>query len=199
VVISTFTIVYCPTHIYRKGWLTIRLSLLIISQLGIRAFGRQNSFLPLQHHRPVILLLLAENNFMCLILLLIILPFLCLLWKHTLQQWFLYQTPTKLCRWNLRTQTISIGECIWSHISLVKVFFTLLTAPCRVLHLIWLMLRLVLPLPSALLFFVGSNKINLFWVLYSPLSLRGCVASCSRLFYFTLCLADAWEGTCLSI
>jgi hypothetical protein len=34
VVISTFTIVYCPTHIYRKVLLTIRLSLLIISQLS---------------------------------------------------------------------------------------------------------------------------------------------------------------------
>jgi hypothetical protein len=33
-----------------------------------------------------------------------------------------------LFRWNLRTQIISIDECRWSHISLVKVFFTSLTA-----------------------------------------------------------------------
>jgi hypothetical protein len=33
VVTSTIAIVYCPTHIYRKGWLTIRLSLLIILNL----------------------------------------------------------------------------------------------------------------------------------------------------------------------
>ena len=32
-VTSTITIVYCPTYIYRKGWLTIRLSLLIILNL----------------------------------------------------------------------------------------------------------------------------------------------------------------------
>ena len=33
VVTSTIAIVYCPTHIYRKGWLTIRLSRLIILNL----------------------------------------------------------------------------------------------------------------------------------------------------------------------
>ena len=73
-----------PTLIFSSPWI-----LLLLPPLP--------SLLLLQHHQPVILLLLAENNFMCLILLLIILPFLCLLWEHTLQQWFLYQTPTKLC------------------------------------------------------------------------------------------------------
>jgi len=33
VVTSTITIVYCPMYIYRKGWLTIRLSLPIILNL----------------------------------------------------------------------------------------------------------------------------------------------------------------------
>jgi len=33
VVISTIIIVYCPTHIYRNGWLTNKLSLLIILNL----------------------------------------------------------------------------------------------------------------------------------------------------------------------
>jgi hypothetical protein len=41
-----------------------------------------------------------------------------------------------LFRWNLRTQIISINECRWSFIFLIKVFFTSLTAQCRVLHLI---------------------------------------------------------------
>jgi hypothetical protein len=56
------------------------------------------------------------------------LSFICTLWEHKLQPSLLYQTPTKLFRWNLWTQIISINECIWSHISLVKVFFTSLTA-----------------------------------------------------------------------
>ena len=46
-VISTFTIVYCPTHIYKKGWLTIRLSLLIILNLVSEPSAVKNSFLPL--------------------------------------------------------------------------------------------------------------------------------------------------------
>ena len=103
--------------------------------------------------------------------------FLCTLWEHTLHLSFLYQTLTKLFRWNLRSQIISIGECRWSHISLVKVFFTSLTAQCRVLHLMFLTVLLVLPLQSTLLFFVGSNRINLFWVHYSPLSLWMCCIS----------------------
>ena len=36
-VISTIAIVYCPTHIYKKGWLTIRLSLLIILNLVLES------------------------------------------------------------------------------------------------------------------------------------------------------------------
>ena len=96
--------------------------------------------------------------------------FLCILWEHKLQLSLLYQTPTKLFCWNLQTQIISIGECRWSPISLVKVSFTSLTAQCRILRLMFLTVLLVHPLQSALLFFIGSNNINLFWVHYSPIS-----------------------------
>jgi len=167
VVISTFIIVYCPTHIYRKGWLTIRLSLLIIFSTWYQSLWPSKLFSPFATLQPTLIFFFPMDSP----------PAATSPASHPSaagrEQLHVSDSSShdsKLCRWNLRTQTISIGECRWSHISLVKVFFTLLTAPCRVLHLIWLMLRLVLPLPSALLFFVGSNKINFFWVLYSPLS-----------------------------
>jgi hypothetical protein len=48
--------------------------------------------------------------------------------------------------------------------------FHFVTAQWHVLCLMFLTVLLVLPLQSTLLFFVGSNRINLFWVCYSPLS-----------------------------
>jgi hypothetical protein len=94
------------------------------------------------------------------------LPFLWILWEHTLQLSFLYQTPTKLFRWNLQTKIISnIGECRWSPISLVKVFFTSLTAQCHVLHLMFLtVLRVLVDLLNffGISFFVIFNWFFLF-------------------------------------
>jgi len=102
--------------------------------------------LVVQHSRPAIYKLLPVVSFlhnsnlhlqsMSLIPPHKFLSFLYTLWEHILQLSFLYQTPTKLFRWNLRTQIISINECRWSFIFLIKVFFTSLTAQCRVLHLI---------------------------------------------------------------
>jgi len=99
-----------------------------------------------QHGRPAIYKLLPVVSFlhnsnlhlqsMSLIPPHKFLSFLHILWEHILRLSFLCQTPTKLFRWNLRTQIISIGECRWSPIFLVKMFFTSLTARCCVLHLI---------------------------------------------------------------
>jgi len=99
------------------------------------------------------------------------LSFLCTLWEHKLQLSLLYQTPTKLFHGNLWTQIISIGECRWSPISLVKVVFhfvdgSVLCPPSHISDS-----STGSSSKSALLFFVGSNRINLFWVYFSPLSL----------------------------
>ena len=170
---------YIALNIYKKR---VKVKPLNYSQLGIRAFYRQNSSLPLsfvvgllyafpkwillllpptspslpvvQPNRPTLYKLLhvvsfLHNNSLYLHSTSLtpshkLMSFLCTLWGHKLQLLFLYQTPTKLFRWNLQTQIIFIGECRWSPISLVKVFFTSLTAPFRVLRLMFLKFLLVL-------------------------------------------------------
>jgi hypothetical protein len=48
VVISTFIILYCPTHINRKNWLTNRLSLLFLLNLVSKSFDIITPFLLFQ-------------------------------------------------------------------------------------------------------------------------------------------------------
>jgi hypothetical protein len=45
VVTSTITIVYCPTYIYRKGWLTIRLSLpIILNYVDVEGWSLEETY-----------------------------------------------------------------------------------------------------------------------------------------------------------
>ena len=87
------------------------------------------------------------------------------LWRLRLQQLFPCLILSKWFFWSLQISIISIDECRWCHIFLVRVFSTLLMAPCRVLLLIWL-LMLILLYRLILLFLIGNNMINLFWVHY---------------------------------
>ena len=129
----TISIVYYPIYINRKGWLTNRLSLLIILNFisessAVRtlfslsllvpgllsAFSKWILLLPptspsslvVQHKQPAIykrlvMVSFLHNSSLHLQSMSLILPhkfllFLCILWEHTLQLLFLYQTPMKL-------------------------------------------------------------------------------------------------------
>jgi hypothetical protein len=86
----------------------------------------------------------------------LLLPWILPPWMHQL---FPYPILIKLFLWNLQTQIIFISKCRWNHISLDKVFSTLLMALCHVLLLVWLLLIVFL---FRLITLFGNSRTNLF-------------------------------------